>query len=537
MAKDVNIRIKADGVPQTKQEIDSVGRSVENLGDTGGQGLDKLNEKTSQSKKSMDSLGGTVKALGSALLAFVSTSTIIAFFVSWLEKIKEISAAQKELAEQTRELDQAAKSLASQANVMGTQKGMEGARGQVATIQKRGSLGSWSMAEAIAVSAHSALGTSGQLLTPEQIAVASVVGGFAQRKGISTGGIDSLFKLMANIGETSGQPITEQYAQGLIQKMSTVQQSSKAKSFEEFMPGAIKSMTNSLSLGATPEMALAQYASALDVSASADLAAEKTKQASALLLSPKVSAAIGGGFEDLPYDQQITVFGSWVAANASTGAGRRYLLKSGISPEQIGAIGPLYSQGQLGRITMFQGLAQSATGAQFRAEAEGYGKTTQGLIEAHEAEAVNIGAGASEEERLGLALIKAGEKIWTRRQANHQNYYLLRDSLEKPTQSIWWPLRSRLSKLESVKAVGRLPGVTEDELAGAESFLQGILPRIADPTTPREFGRADILLKSMENQVLPVVINNNHYGDNYAPIVAPGDVAGPRSDDADRIGY
>ena len=107
---------------------------------------------------------------------------------------------------------------------MGSEEAQQAAQQQILEIQTSGRLGSWEAAEGIAVSAHSAFGTTGQLLTPEQVDIAGVVADFAQRKDISAGATDQLFKVLAAMNIQNAQD-----ARLRIQQLSTVQQASKAK--------------------------------------------------------------------------------------------------------------------------------------------------------------------------------------------------------------------------------------------------------------------------------------------------------------------
>jgi len=173
---------------------------------------------------------------------------------------EKISEAQKQLVEATKPLDHAAKMLASRADVMHVPGGIETAREQILAIQTAGKLSSWETAEWVAVSTHWTFGTSGQLLTPNQLGIAGTVASFTRLKDISPEGIDHLLRVLAAMGVTN-----EEEAQWRIQQLSTVQQASRAKTFEQFTTGGAKSIIPALAAGASPEMAMAQYAAALDL--------------------------------------------------------------------------------------------------------------------------------------------------------------------------------------------------------------------------------------------------------------------------------
>jgi len=530
MPHEVNIHIKTPGADKAKQDIDEVTRATKKSGDATSQ----AGTQARQASGKMKLLGSAVNQLKSYLVGLAGISGLLAFFKSWLEHIKEITEAQDKLVESTKGLDQAAKSLASQANVMGVPGGMEAARQQVATILESGVLGSWEQAEAVAVAAHSAFGTSGQLLTPEQLDIAGVVAGFAQRKDVSDRGIDDLFKVLDALGATG----SAEAAQHRISQLSTVQQASKIKDFELFISSAIKSIVPAIKYGATPEMAMAQFASALDVSASGDLAAQKTEQAAALMQNPKIVEAVSGAadisavaFRDLPYDQRISLFSNWIAANAATGAGQQRLLKAGLSPEQLGRMLTLYNRDQLPRVGMFYQLAGSATAQQLVEEAAGYAQTVQGQIEAEQSLTAQEQAKATAAMRLGKAVKQTATARWTQIKSKVKESWLISDTKEKADKTLLGPLRRRYFELEASRLMGELSDEESaqlDEIAKILAYERPLTPWSSEPTAAG-IGQAELSLRQLEGST---TINNNYAPTTiYNPIIPQDDtdLPGPRA--------
>ena len=520
MAKEVNVHITTE---TDKQKVDAYGNSF----DSAGKKVNSAGGQAQGASRKMTALGSAITTLSRHLLGFASITALFTFFKTWLSYVEKIAEAQKQLVESTKSLDQAAKSLAGQAGIMGKKGGVEAAREQILAIQTAGKLGSFEAAEGVAVSAHSAFGTSGQLLTPGQLGIASATANFARLKDISPGAIDDLFKVLAAEGVSN-----EDEAKLRIQQLSTVQQASKVKSFEEFMPGAIKSMIPAMAKGASPEMALSQYAAALDTSASADLAAESTKQAADIMLRPDVAAAIGGGFANLPYDKQIAAFSQWVTRSTN-----EQLMAAKLEPTQVGRMKTLYKPGQLGRVVMFRGLSASSTAEKLSAELAGWDETTPGQKETIQAEAVRTGASATKQQQLGAAIIAAAKVKFEQRKAMGQTDWRVKEPVEQEL-IITRAFQQRIQKL---KAAGEdttqieslleeiYPSTTQG-LGAAKSIFKQVMPFVpATELTPEEVGQAELMLQGMETKA-GITINNYH---NDTIFARPGVDPSPRVSPAD----
>jgi len=511
MPNKVNIHVGAPGAKETQREIEATTREVKEFGDVtaeagkkGGKGFKDVDQESQKTKKGLGGIVTAADAMKAGVIAAIMA--VIEVYKLWHDYLKKIADAQKEIAEGSKGLDQAAKALASQAGVMGTQEGMSGSREQIRKIQKGGNLDSYEMAEAVAVSTHSAFGTTGQLLTDQQMGVAKSLADFARRKDIDAGGVDDLLKVMAKVGEATGQPVDEAFAQEFIQKISTVQQSSKIKSFKQFMPGAIKAVMSTMAYGGTVDMALGQYSSALDVEASADLAASQVEKVNAMMLNPKVAQAIGGGFADMPYDQKITAFSAWASENVGTSAGQNKLLGSGISADQLGVLTKLYNQGQIGRVEFFRGLAGQGTAAQFRAASEGYRGTVQGMIESYDAQELDRKASASQAERLGNVMISNAEAEWLNINARGENNPLLPDWIEQGRKTLADPFKARIEQLRRAGVdVGDLPS----EVWDVDKWSW-------DAIAPKDVGEIELRLRELEaTQNRPIVNVTNITNPTY----------------------
>ena len=195
---------------------------------------------------------------------------------------------------------------------------------QILRIHEGAKLESMDQAGDIVSATHSAFGETGQLLTEDQEGIAVAIGNFARLKDIDNKAVGDLTKVLATMGVKN-----QKEAELRIQQLSKLQQKSKAQNFSEFIVGANKSLIPALSQGASAEFAMAGYSSALDVSASADIAAEMTKQSSAIMQNQSVINAIEqdmglgtGTFRDMSFDQRKKLLGRWVSSNAAKGGGR-----------------------------------------------------------------------------------------------------------------------------------------------------------------------------------------------------------------------
>ena len=517
MAKEVNVHITTE---TDKQKVDAYGNSF----DSAGKKVNSAGGQAQGATRKMTALGSAVNSVKGYLTGFVGITGLWAFFQKWLGYIEKISEAQKKLVESTKSLDQAAKSLASQADIMHIPGGVEAAREQILAIQTAGKLGSFEAAEAVALSTHSAFGTSGQLLNEEQEKIAGTIANFSRLKDVGPESVGPLLKVLSSMGVSN-----EQEAAWRIQQLSIVQQKSNVEAFKDFIPSAVGSMIPAMAKGASPEVALSQYAAALNTVDSPALAASATKQAANIMLRPDVAAAIGPGFADLPYDQQITALSQW-----ATRSSMQQLLAAKLEPTQAGQLKATYKDGQLGLLDLFSGLSGSATPQQLHDRFGGWDKTTQGKIEAIEAVAERAEATATPEERVGMALIKAGEAYWDRMEGSGETYFLSTDKHERAFHTAWQPLKRRLQAMQAARRQGDLGPSVDDELKITNAYIQEVLPHVGDNLTPAEVGRADTMLTTLEKQAGTTVNYNNtyHYNDTIfarpgvdpTPRVSPGDI-------------
>lgn len=516
--KDVNIHIRAKDADTAKRDIDKTAQATENLGKK----TEQAGKKTSTTARAMTSLASAAKAVGGSLLAMVSIKTLFEFFRKWLAWIEKINQAQKNLVESTRGLDQASKALASQANIMGTEAGMEGSREDVLFITEAGDT-TIAMGGAVGVATHSAFGESGKRLTPEQREIAGVVAGFAQRKDLSETEAGQLLKLLSAMGVG-----TVEEARHRIQQLSSVQQASQAQFFKDFIGGATKAMVPRLAAGASVEGALSSYAKGLDIDAG-DPAAEKMKQMAAHLQNEKILQAMGKEYgmsevdiRNMPFDERIDMFSGWVSKHAATGVGEKYLLESGLSGEQLNLAKTLYTKDMLQRRVMFKGLAEGATADQFSAQAEGYGRTTQGQIEALESAKERITASATPEERIGLAIVEAADKEWE---------FMLARGKGKHFGAQWaedMHKRRHLVRRPLLKRAYALPHGPEREAIMERLKAEPV--SVGNPFTIGEVGEVDRMLRQAERQYEGQLLEVAEPG-NQAVGVGFGVVSRPRVDD------
>ena len=527
MAKEINVHLKATGAPEAKQALEQTGQAAGKLGDEARdsgqkvsaagtqqeQALGRVRQAHEQTSISGKALSGITQQLSGALLGLASISGVVALFKQFAEHLEAVAAAQQKIVASSKGFTDATKALAGQAGVMGTQAGLDAAAAQVRQIMALGNLSDYGIASDIAVATHSAFGTPGQLLTEGQMGIGGVVGDFAQRKNISGDASNQLLKLLATAGVND-----EAGAQQRIQQLSTVQQASKAKNFEEFISSAIKSMVPAMAQGSSFEFAASQFASAMDVSAGGDLAAETTKQAAALLQNPdavKALAARSGvganQFRDLPYQQRMETLGQWVADEAASGAGQKRLLAAGISPDQLGRMQPLFKPQQIERTKMFQGLAAGATGAQFKAEQTGFKASNIGQVETIGANTAINQALVSDDIKLGDKIREGAEAAWVDYVAHGQETFMYPDSVEKPEQMIWLPMMRRLNRLR------QLPNLTDaqrEEIDDLRAKLRDNPVGVLNPFTPEEIGQFESAIGKQEQKYLgsaqPLVINYNN---------------------------
>ncbi len=462
MGKDLNIEITATGVNVTNEKLKGLGKTGKKVGEEiqqgsqkGKEGLEGLDQ---QSKKTERGLGSFVKSIGDFKTKIFSAvgiiTTLIGILKIWLDYLNKIAAAQREIAEQAKSLDSAAKALASQAGIMSTEGGIAASREQIIKIMQGGNLSDVGLAEGIAVSTHSAFGTKGQALTDSQVGIASTVADFAQRKGISASGADQLFKVLAAM-DVSDQAS----AQSAIQKISSVQQASKAKTFEQFITGGVKSLIPAMAMGASPERALADFATTLNASSSAEEGATTASQLSRLLQSPDAIAGMTAGtglsevqFRNLPYDQKMGMLDQFLKGNSSTGEGQMYLQSLGLTEEQMKAAVTLYNPANVAARSNFMQLGRTSTAAEFAKESAGWRNTTLGQVETMDSQAAIVSMQATRDQRIGLAIKNLAEKHFQQYKAAGLTSILATDKKDQQNEIIFKPLWEEFIKTTDGKS-------------------------------------------------------------------------------------
>ena len=267
-----------------------------------------------------------------------------------------------------------------------------------------------------------------------------------------------------------------------------------------------------LAAKASVEGALSSYAKGLDIDAG-DPAAEKMKQLAAHLQNEKILQAMGKEYgmsevdiRNMPFDEQIDMFSGWVSKHAATGAGEKYLLKSGLSGEQLNVAKTLYTKDMLQRRAMFKRLAEGATAEQLDVEAEGYAKTMQGHIDALESLRERTEASATPEARMGLALIKVAEAEFAKMRAEGEVPWdiapnpLISNEVETEAYmmyQLWYnPMWGRLSKLPKDDKYWAIRKRLKLPHAGPSPHMRYI-------PSPQEVGELELMMREAEAGVAP----------------------------------
>ena len=497
---DVDISVGVSGAKQSADKLKGVGKATKDVG-----------EKAKTSAKDTDSFGGSLGKLRTLATGFLGTliggAGLFAAFTKWSEHLTKIADAQRDVINTTKDLNQAAKSLASQANVMGTQAGMTGARQQITQLVGAAGLQTFGQAEAVATAVHSAFGTSGQLLTPGQMGIATAVGQFAQMKDVSQRGVGELLKFLMASGVTN-----QEEAQKVIQQIATVQQASPVKEFEPFMVGAVKPVIGQMSRGGTLEEGLAGYSSLVGVEPTPMAAGERAEQINLLLNREKLVEQLADfkgitplEFRNLPFDQKRQALGQYVQAHPG-GAGEIALQEeAGLESAQIGMLQRAFTPELLAEQEKYRGLARGATSQQFATTAAGYRETVEGRVEAAQTRVLLERASATEEERIGQSLIEEAEAEFVTKQREGEEALLRLDEYER-NELVQQKFHRRLKAL---RKSGRLTAEEETELAWAYSRT---VKTPFDPVTPREVGEAQFAFERVEERLgvdNSVTVNNN----------------------------
>ncbi len=533
MSDNLNIKVQLEGKEQAKGGLNDIGKAgkqagkdIEHGSNKGKDGLDNLDKQSNKTKKGVSGLTNSIEGFKTKILAVIGViTTLIRLLKSWYDHLKKISDAQREIAEQAKGLDAASKALASQAGVMGTETGIKASRQQILQIMQGGNLSDFSLAEGVAVSTHSAFGTKGQALTDNQIGIASTVADFAQRKGISSGGVDQLFKVLAAMGVSD-----QQSAQGAIQKISSVQQASKAKTFEQFISGGVKSLIPAIAMGASPERALADFATTLNAAPSADVGATTSEQLMRLLQNTDAIAGMTKGtgmsekmFRNLPYDQKMSLLDKYLTANAATGEGQMALQDAGLTAEQMKAAVTLYNSDNISARDNFMRLGLSSTASEFANESAGWRKTTLGLVESFESQKAVASAITSNNMRKGAALLDLSNTVFKQYNQAGMNDFLIPDGQEKQN------FIANMFYRQYMASVGKPVHEMSKEQRDAYYDVASLYYDKDNPLTPEIAGKAISSFENVTGLNAPTVINHymapiyNRLDAGSQPRVSPAD--------------
>lgn len=530
MSNDVNVHLNLDGARQFQGDwrtattyVDEFGNTVEDTSrkvDTASRSHKDYSDTVDKSTASSRALSHVTGELKSMLVGMVGVGAAVQVLRNYLDHLKQVNEATKALAETTRGLEQATKSYAGQAGVMGDPKQVAAARDQIRQLQRAAHITDWSTAEGVMVSTHSAIGTTGQLLSPAQLGVAFSVGEFAQRKQLDQAGVDSMLKLIAFVASREGRELNDQTAIDIMNRLSTVQLSSKAASFGEFAPGAIASIMKGMSYGLPFQEATAQFAAAMEVEKNPVVAAERTKQAYESLLNDKVVEALAARsgisashFRRLPFDQRLAALNAWVSSTSDAA-----LAEAGVPPEKISSLSLLFTPEQIPQQRKFRSIFAGANVADFQREATGWWLSGPGRTEAQRAQTLAQGAAATDPMMLGAELFATGEEIFRQRQATGQAKWWLPNYWERTIFGVYEPLQKRLQALRDRR--DELPPEMRSELGELSTEVHAIFPSSFLAPSMEDVGNVSMRLERLERRLSgPTTVIHNQT--NYMPRTEP----------------
>ncbi len=542
MPKDVNIHIKTQGGDESRREIDKTSQSARQMGDgvqdagrksqEGGEKIARTGKNATRAAGGMNLLGRAAGFVTKGLLGLLAITGLDSFFSKWADYARKAAAAQRELADSTRELDQATKALASQANVMGSPEGVDQARRQIEAIQQQGRLADWKQAKAIAVALHSAYGTSGQLLSADQMGIAGVVADTAQREDLSGKAVSNMIKVLSAMQASNAQEARQR-----IQQLTTAQKAAGVDTFEEFITGGIGAILPQLAFGGSPEVAMAQYGGVLASFKSGEEGAERVKQAVAMMNRPAVAKAVGGGYAQLPFDQRLKAFRQWVARSSD-----KELMAAGLTSDQLNVLRVVFKPENIQKVREIEALTQKATAEEFTRQAEGYWQTRLGKSEAIRAKTLaesvtdaDVTIGMDIEEQ---AKIRYKQKLSRGEVSKH---IFEEHALDQIEAGILYERVKQLKaegKITDNQAIGLILEIRSKYRHTSDIPLIGktVEKYTADPFTPQEIGKLSRKLDFIESGGGGTVNTNIQNGDTYITVeqgVGDDDhgVPGPRSFD------
>lgn len=518
MAKDVNINIKAKGGPQTKRQIEEVGRSTQRAGDH----ISRAGSKASKTSSGFGLLGKAANSLKTTVLGFISGTTILAFLKSWLDRINKIIEAQEKLAKSTETLQESAKGLAIQYGDL-SDAGLTKAATDINTIRKAARITSSQEARDIGIAGDVAFGRDRFDLT---LATAE----FSGRNQLGGDAIGSLFKLLINLNVKSMGDLQQR-----LQQIQAVQALSPSLEPAAFLTGAIKGVTQSLAAGATFESALANFARAIQLGANETQAAELNRQLNQLTAQPKIINAVSKTqgitsteFRGLPFDEQKLLIGQYIAARGGTGAGRELLtVEGGLSPDQLLRSIGFYSPEGLREIQKFRTAAGAATPEEFLRRKQEFSITQKAKREEIAADTQIKLESATQATLRGQSVVESVEADFLLLVQAGKDDPFVRDSIEKQRM-----IRRRLlNRIRQLRSGGRLsaerarvltqmvqdklidPGIRVDRrgvgISGFQKFEPEFIGQISTELDELEFSTPAVA------PITNINFNTNH---NYNPI-------------------
>lgn len=536
--KDVNIHVKAQDIPQTKKDIEGVGKSTEQLGQKtteankqAGDSTEKTTQKMSFQQRILDGLVSQAKGLVVAWLGMKSVSLLWDTLNKKIERSLELS---KEFYNKTVDVQRLGQRLELQTGTVGQQRQWGN---KILALQKESGLTDPVAAQQAMLAADIAFSKQGGVKDEKILNLLMSISSFFGAAQLTSDAVSKLFEFAGIAGIQPNEAAYKEY----FAKIYSGFTASKTTDFGEYMVGLQKGATGYIAQGGSMEEAIATFSAARSVMANESLAAT---------LLDQVTRLSGGGYEkprkaiergmhvkwdDLDVDERKAAMLSYVIEIPESQRSQR-LAKEGFPVELTGQLSKIVSAEATQTLENTRKAVADANSTTLDPLLSAYKKSSPYKQTASETKGVQkkIASVTPDEElwqdRLDAAAIdfsileKKGEDRWT-----------IRDKLE-PTLMAYDTMAKEAAQLvESLPEGSQQRKQAQQLLYNIEGSRNIFTDPVGQfmPATKKELynrgvkfsGQLDSLAEPNSQPAQPItIINNNQQITNNNPSIEPNEL-------------
>ncbi|HBG77669.1 MAG TPA: hypothetical protein DDW84_02305 [Phycisphaerales bacterium] len=534
--KDVNIHVKADGVPQTKKDFEDISKSAQQLGQKTVEGnkqaadsTEKATQKMSFQQRILDGLVSQAKGLVVAWLGMKSVSLLWDTLNKKIERSLELS---KEFYNKTVDVQRLGQRLELQTGTVGQQRQWGN---KILALQKESGLTDPVAAQQAMLAADIAFSKQGGVKDEKILNLLMSVSSFFGAAQLTSDAVSKLFEFAGIAGVKPTEAAYKDYFAKILAGFT----SSKTTDLGEYMIGLQKGATGYVAQGGSLAEAIATFSAARSVMANESLAATLLEQ---------VTRLSGGGYEkprkaiergmhvkwdDLDVDERKAAMLSYVLTIPESKRSQR-LAKEGFPVELTGQLSKIVSAEATQTLENTRRVVSDANSANLAPLLSAYKKSSPYRQTASKTKGVqNQIASVTPDEELWQDRLTMAEDEFSVLQKKGEDAFFIKDKLE-PTLIAYDTMAKEARELSKslpkgsqqqkqalqllynietsrhifTDPVGQLMPQTKKELYNRGVRFSGQLDSLAEP-----------------NSQQPIIINNKtDMSTHYHPSIEPNEV-------------